>query len=354
MLTNELKLFAGNNTDFYVAFDEYYACKADTTRTPSISMAEMSEKIQDGFFKEVARLSGMNREDNPQAWMANPMVQWAVFAIVSEEINSLVPQYITKSLAPFVDFKTVGYGDVVNYEVKPRALYVVSRGGNGERTSFRQKSYKGNVVVAPIEHIVTVYTDLYAVLAGKEDLADFVRLVVLSIEREITADALAALNTGLTTANYPSQFIESGAWSAQTAIQLGQRLQAYNYGSKPVIMGTAAALSRVLPDQSAGYRMSVAGADGAVRIMKDFYGFELFELTQIPTGNNFGTMLDDKTLYFVSPAAGKVIKAVMSNALTNGNNHYDNADITGNFTMRRAWDCAFISEGYAGKYTITN
>ena len=352
MLTNELKLFAGNNTDFYVAFDEYYACKADSTRTPSISMAEMSEKIQNGFFAEVERLSGANRADNPNAWMANPMVQWACFAIIDAEINSLVPQYITNSLAPFVDFKVVGYGDVVKYDVKPRALYTVSRGGNGERTSFRQKSFKGTVVVAPIEHIVTVYTDMYAVLAGKEDLADFVRLVVLSVERELTADALTALNNGLTAANYPAQFIEEGVWSAQSAIQLGQRLQAYNYGAKPVIMGTAAALSRVLPDQSAGYRMSVAGADGAVRIMKDFYGFELFELTQIPNGKDFGTMLDDDTLYFVSPSAGKVVKGVMSNTLTNGNQYYDNADITSNFTTRKSWDFAFISEGYAGKYII--
>ena len=118
-------------------------------------------------------------------------------------------------------------------------------------------------------------------------------------------------------------------------------------------MGTAAALMKVLPDSSAGYRMNVAGADGAVRIMKDFYGFELIELTQIPSGNNFGTLLNDNTLYLVSPAVDKVVKGVMSNTLTNSNQFYENADITQNFTMRRMWDFVFASAGYAGKYVIT-
>lgn len=354
MLTNELKLFAAGNTDFYVAFEEYYNCKADSTRVPSVPMYEMSEKINRGFFGEIERLSGASRTENPNSWMANPMVQWASFAIVNEVTNSLVPQYMTNSLSPFVDLKTVGYGDVVKFDIKPRALYTVSRGGQGERTSFRQKSFKGTVTVAPIEHLVTVFADMYAVLAGKEDIADFVRLAVISIEREMTADAINALATGLDTANnYPAQFIETGAFNAQTAIKLGQRIQAYNYGAKPVIMGTAAALSKVLPDYSAGFRMNVAGADGAVRIMKDFYGFDLFELTQIPSGNNFGTLLDDNTLYFVSPAVDKVVKGVMSNTLTNSNQFYDNADISQNFTMKRLWDFIFISAGYAGKYVIT-
>lgn len=354
MLSKELKMFANGNLDFYIAFDEYYACKNDSTKVPSIPMAEMSEKVSRAFLAEVERKSGVTREGNEDAWMANPSVHWACCAIINQEINSLIPQYMTGSLAPFVDFKVVGHGDIVKFKVKPRALYTVSRGGRGERTSFRQKQYSADITVAPIEHIVTVYVDMYSVLAGKEDIADFVRLAILSIEREMTADAIAALNAGLATqANYPTQFIESGAFSAQTAIQLAQRVQAYNYGAKPVFMGTAAALSKVLPDYSAGFRMNVAGADGSVRIMKDFYGFELYELTQIPNGKDYGMMLDDDTLYVVSPAADKVVKGVVDTTLTNTNQFYENADITQNFTMRKAWNFEFVSAGYAGKYKIT-
>lgn len=349
----ELRKFAGDNVDFYIAFEEYYNCKNDATRTPSIPLVEMSEKINKGFFNEVERLSGIKRADAPNAWMANPAVKWAAFAIIDQVINSLLPAYITNSLSPFVDMKFTAYGDAVHYKIAPRNLFVTSMGSHGERTSFRQKNFKGDLIVAPEERMVTVYSDMYRVLAGKEDIAEFVRLAVLSIERDMTIDAVGALTAGLDAGTYPSAFIETGAFKAQTLIELGQRLEAYNFGMKPVIMGTQAALAKVLPDSIAGYRMNVAGANGAVGIMAKFYNFDLYELAQIPTGDaNFGVALDNNTLYLVSPGADKVVKGAVSNTLTNSNQFYDNADITQNFTLRKDWKFTFASAAYAGKYVI--
>lgn len=354
MLTKELKLFAEGNLDFYVAFDEYYACKNDANRVPSISMAEMSEKIANGFLAEVERKSGFSRADNKDTWQANPLVQWASFAITTEIVNSLFPKYITNSLAPFVEMKTVEYGDVVRFKIKPRTLYTVSRGAGGARNTFRQKSYSTDIVVAPVEHMVTVYADMYSVLAGKEDIADFIRTVVLSIERDMKADAIKALNAGLSVAaNYPAKFIESGAFSTQTAIQLAQRVQAYNNGAKPIIMGTAAALSRVIPDYSAGFRMNVEGQNGVATFVKNFYGYDLYEIEQIPSGVDYGMLLEDNVLYFVSPSVDKLVKGVATTTLTNGNQFYEAADLTQEWTMRRRWDFTFASAGFAGKYTIT-
>lgn len=278
----------------------------------------------------------------------------AYFAIQNEIINSLIPQYMTNSLSPFVDFRTVGYGDVVKFKITPRTLFVVSRGGGMERTSFRQRQYAGDATLVPEEHLVTVYSDWLSVVAGKEDFAEAIRLAVVSIERDMTLEAVKALNDGLSVANnYPSQFITEGAFSAQAAIQLAQRVKAYNFGAKPVFLGTAAALSNVLPDYSAGFRMNVAGADGSVRIMKDFYGFDLVELPQIPSGNNFGMMLDDNTLYVVPTSVDKVVKGVMCPTMTNTNQFFDNADVTTNYTLRRWYNFGFISSGYAGLYKIT-
>lgn len=194
---------------------------------------------------------------------------------------------------------------------------------------------------------------MYRVLAGKDDLSEAVRKVVLSIEIAMQKDAVAALNAGLAAVTYPSQFIESGAFVAANMIGLAQRVQAYNNGAKPVIIGTAVALANVLPDSAAGFRMTIPGAEGSVRIMKDFYGFDLMELPQIPTGVNFGLALDDDVLYVVSPAVNKVVAGAMSTALNNSNQFYDNADLTQNFTMRKDWDFAFVGGAYAGKYTIT-
>lgn len=349
----ELKMFAGDNIDFYVAFEEYFDCKTNGT-TPSIPLTEMSEKINKGFIGEVERFSGIKRDIAPEAWASNQNVQWACFAILNQVINSLLPNYITNALAPFVDLRTTSYGDAVHFKVTARNLFLTSRGAHGERTSFRQKNHKGDILVAPEEHIITVYADMYRVLAGKEDIAEFVRVAIMSIIRDMDIDAIKALNDGLTAGTYPSAFIETGAFKQDTLLELAQRLQAYNQGMKPIIMGTQAALAKILPDSVAGYRMNVNGDKGSVNVLANFFTYPLYELTQIPTGDaDFGVELDNSTLYLVCPGADKVVKGAVSSNLTNSNQFYDNADLTQNFTLRKDWKFTFASAAYAGKYTIT-
>ena len=358
-LSNDIVAFAGTNTKFYEQFCDYHFHASDIMNGQKIgqydnnvSLSEKREKVSEAFFAEIERLSNCSRTENKEAWMANPMVRWANFAVINAVVNAVLPAYVNASLAPFVDFQTVGYGDIMKVKVQPRTLFTVSLGGHGERTTHRQKDYAGDVVITPKEHIVTVYVDMFRVLAGKEDLSEAVRKVVLSIEIAMQKDAIAALTAGLGALTYPAAFIKSGAFTAQNAIALGQTVQAYNNGAKPVILGTAAALANVLPDSAAGFRMTIPGADGSVRIMKDFYGFELIELPQMPTGKNFGLALADNVLYFVSPAVNKVVTGCMSTALNNSNQFYDNADLTQNFTMRKDWDFAFVGGAYAGMYTI--
>lgn len=278
----------------------------------------------------------------------------ATMAIINTSVNAVLPAYVTSSLAPFVDFRSLGYGDVFKIKVMPRTLYTVSKGAHGERTTFRQKKYASDILISPVEHIITVYVDMYRVLAGKEDLADAIRAVVLSLELDMNKEAVAALNAGLAAATYPSQFVESGAFDSKKMIALCQRVQAYNSGIKPVIMGTAAALSNVLPDASLGYRENVDGAMGSVKYLRDFYGFDLYELPQIPTGVNYGLALDDSKLYIVTPALNKLVAGCMSNTLTNSNQFYDNADLTSNFTMRKDYTFEFVGAAFAGLFNITD
>lgn len=315
-ISNEILQFAAGDASFYVKFQDYFFHKSEVENgrkigayEANVSLAQKSESIKEAFFAEIEKVSGVRRTaENAEAWMANPMVRWANFAILNATINAVLPAYVAGSLAPFVDFRTVSYGDIVKFKIQPRTLYTVSRGAHGERTSFRQKKYAGDAVIAPVEHIVTVYADMYRVLAGKEDIAEFVRGVVVSIEIEMNKDAIGALNTLVASSYIPAQFKESGAFDAKKLIALGQRVQAYNQMAKPVVMGTAAALSNVLPDSTLGFRGNFAADGGSVRIMRDFYGFDLYELPQMPTGSGYGLALDDSKLYIVSPAVDKLVK----------------------------------------------
>ena len=73
----------------------------------------------------------------------------------------------------------------------------------------------------------------------------------------------------------------------------------------------------------------------------------------MPTGANFGMALNDNVLYIISPSVNKVIEGALSTALTNSNQFYDNADISQNMTLRKAYDFQFVASAYAGIYTIS-
>lgn len=288
--------------------------------------------------------------------VANLCEHIAAFAVVDAVVNTVLPQTLNSSIGLFTDLKFVGYGDSVKFRVRPRGLFVVSRGGMGERTTFRQKMFSGDVFVTPEERIVTVFTDMLRVLMGKEDIAEFVRLVVISIETAMGKDAAQALSDGISAVGYPSALQVSGAFNAQDLIELGELVQAYNYGVKPVILGTAAALSRVVPDSSLGFRGNFDANGGSVQLIKDFYGFNLMVLPQYAAGAtpNDGVALPSNKLFVVSPALDKLVKGVVANSLTNSNGFYENADLTQNFTMRKAWEFKFLSGAWGGVYTITD
>lgn len=362
-ISEELVQFAKGNTDFYTAFADYHNHKAveewgknmgsyDQSRT----VAEKASKIHDAFFAEISKISNCElTENNRDAWFANPVVKWAELAIVNTLVNVVLPGYVASTFAPFVDFRTVGYSDVVNFTIPPKTLYTVSKGARGERTSFRQKKYAGNIALSPVEHIITTYVDMARVFAGKDDLAEAVRAIVVSIELDMNKEIVSALSTGLNGASYPAQFKETGAFDAKKLVQLAQRVQAYNQMAKPIILGTASALMNVLPDSSLGYRMNIDGKEGVVSFVKNFYGFDIYELPQAPTGSaDFGMALADNVLYVISPAVSKAVAGVMSTSMTNSNQFYENADISQNFTMRKAYDFQFIGASYAGMYTITD
>lgn len=52
----------------------------------------------------------------------------ATFAIINAVVNAVLPAYSAATLAPFVDFRSVGVGDILKIKVMPKTLYTVSLG----------------------------------------------------------------------------------------------------------------------------------------------------------------------------------------------------------------------------------
>ena len=276
----------------------------------------------------------------------------ASFAVVDATVNAILPQVLTPAFGLFTDFRFVSLGDVVKFKIMPNQFFTVSKGGTGERTIHRQKDFAQDIIVAPVEHIVTVYTDMYRVLAGKEDIADFVARVVLAIEQAMYGDALNALMTGLT--NLPSgTYNYSGAFDMKTLVKMAENVQVYNAGVRPIIAGSATALMNVLPDSTLGYRGNYDANGGSIELIKNVYGYDVIKMDNAAAQGG-GLVLPDNKIFVVSPAQDKLVKGVVSNALTNSNQFYDNADLTSDYTTRKMWEFVYASAAKAGVYTVTD
>ena len=275
----------------------------------------------------------------------------ASFAVVDATVNAILPQVLTPAFGLFTDFRFVSLGDVVKFKIMPNQFFTVSKGGTGERTTHRQKDFAQDIIVAPVEHIVTVYTDMYRVLAGKEDIADFVARVVLAIEQAMYSDALNALMTGLN--NLPTgTYNISGAFDMKTLVKMAETVQVYNAGVRPVIAGSATALMHVLPDSTLGYRGNYDANGGSIELIKNVYGYDVIKMNNAAAQGG-GLVLPDNKIFVVSPAQDKLVKGVVSNALTNSNQFYDNADLTSDYTTRKMWEFVYASAAKAGVYEIT-
>ena len=276
----------------------------------------------------------------------------ASFAVVDATVNAILPQVLTPAFGLFTDFRFVSLGDVVKFKIKPNQFFTVSKGSVGERTVHRQKDFAQDIIVAPVEHIVTVYTDMYRVLAGKEDIADFVARVVLAIEQAMYGDALNALMTGLN--NLPTgTYNISGAFDMKTLVKMAETVQVYNAGVRPVIAGSATALMHVLPDSTLGYRGNYDANGGSIELIKNVYGYDVIKMNNAAAQGG-GLVLPDNKIFVVSPAQDKLVKGVVSNALTNSNQFYDNADLTSDYTIRKLWEFTYASASKAGVYTVTD
>ena len=114
-LSTEIVNFAAGDTAFYEKFQDYYFHKSAVENNrklgaydESVSLAEKSQKVSAAYFAEVEKVSGVKRTaENAEAWVSNPMVKWANFAILNATVNAVLPAYAMGSLAPFVDFRTV-------------------------------------------------------------------------------------------------------------------------------------------------------------------------------------------------------------------------------------------------------
>jgi hypothetical protein len=328
----------------------------DDGKVVEISFGEKTDQMNKALKAEIGRVAKINFEDMPlEAWVSNPMVQWATFAVVGAMIDVVLPETLIDTIGMYTDVRTGGYGDSFSFDVTPRDLFVVSKAGRAQRTTEVHKQFKGQKTILPEMRELTVQVSLYRVLAGNESLADFVAKVIRSLESEMTKDVYNTFNTAMgNLINTPAaQALRIAGYAQDDLVSLAQRVTAWNGGQKAIVVGTPLALLNVLPDDN-NYRYMLDSEYVKLGYVRTISGYDVMALPQVADWTlPFATLLDDKKIYVVSPSSQKIVKLCLEGAVvSNVTGPYQNANLTQNATVWKSWGAAVVTNAIAGVITL--
>jgi hypothetical protein len=318
-------------------------CTYDTSK----SFADKTNKLHEDIEAKILEIAGANTTNFSNAvWNRNPMFVWATFAVIGNMIDAILPDTILSDFDKFAEVKSGGYGDSFAFDIKPTDLFVVTKAGHARRHAFAQRQFNGQATLIPENRIVTAEEDLYRVLAGKRNLAEYALKIVRSFEEEMSLDIYNAIND--TYSALPSQFKEA-SYTQDSFVTLCQRVAAFNGGAKPIAFGTKLALSTIVPADAFKYglgeRYIQAGYFG------DYMGTSLFELPQKAnwSSSTYAMRMDDTRIYIISASVDKLIKvAIEGETLSIVETGTANANLTQVQTMHKKWKVGLISGAYFG------
>ena len=263
----------------------------------------------------------------------------------------IIPNTLMSDLGTIAQISNGAWGDTLKITIQPRDLFVVSKGGRARRTFDITRQFKGEKTIVPEVRSITVGISLYDVLRGAYTLAEFVTKAALSIETQMKYDiydAFAAVMNALPATPGDSQLRISG-YTQDTAIELAQKIQAWNGGNKAIFLGTKLALSHILP-ASTGTRIMLGDEYVKIGYLRDFFGFSTVELEQIADyATEFAVKLDDSKIYIVSPGTDKLVKVfIEGSTLSNVDGNYTNANLQQTATLYKSYGGGVISSAIAG------
>ena len=361
-IPSQVVLFAGEaNLSVYKMFADYYNqfrsmngaknldfqttyTEPETNKVFQVSFDEKEAKMNAALRREIMRVAQIQDFSAfpIETWAGHPTLKWATFAVVNAMIDMVLPETIIDSIGLYSEVRTIGWGDNMTFDIKPRDLFVVSKAGRSKRTTQMHKQFTGQVPVFPEPREMTVFVSLAKVLAGKESLAEMVTKMAKSFETALSIDVY---NTFLTSTASLSTSATTGlrvvGYTQDDFVRLSQTVAAWNGGNKPIAIGTQRALAKILPS-NANYRWDIEGDFGKIGYLRDFQGTQIMSLPQVADYQTpFGLKLDDTKIWLISPASQKIVKVVLEgNVLSYTSDAYANANLIQTSTMVKSWGTA--------------
>jgi hypothetical protein len=334
--------------------DRYY--KGNLTFDTSMSFDEKENKLNKAMIKEIVRLSGLPIADMPvEQWFNAPTVTWATFAVVNAMIDMILPNTVIDTIGAYTDVRTGGFGDSFSFDVKPRDLFPVSKAGRAQKVSEMRQEFQGQVTVTCENRMITIGASLYRILAGKASLADLVAKAVRSIETQMAYDCYSLFyTTTIALSSTADSGLQQTGFSQAKLVSLANRVEAWNQGAKPLIVGTQLALVNVLPDDS-NYRYQLSDPFMTVGYVPTAFGYDVLKIPQVADYSSpfKANLISDSYLWLISPSSQKLLKLCLEgNTLSYSTGVYENSNLLQETVIQKAWGVAVGSNAICGIISI--
>lgn len=325
----------------------------DTTK----SLEEKNATLSKLMCATVERLSGVNMSNtgiSAEIIANNPNVRWASMATINSLIDFVMPTVLVNGIGTYTNVVNGGAGDSFTFDIKPNDLFTVTKAGRNKRTGEVQRGFDGTKTIIPVNHQITVGCNLYRILIGLDNFAEFVLKAIVSMEAEMRLESYNLLNTTLSAlATTPSGgALKVAGFTKSSAIKLANIVKAYNNGSKPVFLGTLGALADMTAE--ANFRYTEDSDLFKLGRFSNYAGFDLMEIEQVAKWNDkYKLALDDEKIFVVSPAAQKLIQlGYQGSTMENASDKFDYANGQQTLTINKAWGMAVATNATAGVITL--
>lgn len=226
-------------------------------------------------------------------------------AIITENVNEVLKVKVGEALSVIADVSYVGHGEKKEYTVRNGKLTVeyVALGAEIRR----QKIYKSKFTAQPQALGASIYAEWDDILAGRaEAFTDMIDEIAEAVNQEVMKTIQSTFVSGMDAAPTANKY--TGAFALAQVRNVSNTVAAYG---RPVIVGTAVALSNITSDANFQAAMSDAMKDAFNR--DGFIGtWEGKALVQLPNTftdeTNTEWVLDNKLIYVMPVGADKPVK----------------------------------------------
>ena len=303
---------------------------------------------------DISKLAGTPLENsnvNPVMMANHPSIRFASFAVIGDLIDTIVPVVLEQNIGVYTETRFGAFGDDFRFDIESNDLFTVSVAGRAQHSVEFQQAYSGTQYLHPVNHMVSVQTNLYRALCGLDSIAKFTMKAILSIEAAVQKDAYdamdAAMNALPSTANANFKITAAGGVvSKQDALELVDRVQAFNGGSPAIFAGTRVALSHLFPSSDSGFRYDNASID----YFRNVWGVDTMELRQIANyKSKYNLSLTNDRIYVISPSSDKLIKLCYEGGtITNPTSGLSTGNKSETVSLEKSWAVGVATGSVAG------